>query len=262
MPNTHNGVSDSELAAIYNCFDIYVQYSNCEGFGMPQLEAAFCGVPVASVDYSAMSSVLTNIGGTKIPIERMFWDAGTGAQRALPDNFKAKEIIGELCLMPSSILRRMGDLQRTKAMATYSYDKAAGVWDRAFEKVGVGNWEDKRALIKEPNLDIPPGLDNEQFINWCIVHVLGEPNRINTYEAMKWLKDLNYGEAIKGTAEIIFNEASFITTNQRHMRFTHKEFVENLVRMAEKRNYFERLRLGLLKEPKPYWIIRKKEANS
>jgi len=33
-----NPVSDEELANIYNCFDIYVQYANSEGFGMPQLE--------------------------------------------------------------------------------------------------------------------------------------------------------------------------------------------------------------------------------
>ena len=41
-----------------NTFDLYVQYANSEGFGLPQVEAAGCGIPVASVDYSAMSSVV------------------------------------------------------------------------------------------------------------------------------------------------------------------------------------------------------------
>lgn len=63
MVGIANPISDEELANVYKCFDIYVQYANSEGFGMPQLEAANSALPVISVDYSAMSSVVKNIGG-------------------------------------------------------------------------------------------------------------------------------------------------------------------------------------------------------
>jgi len=261
MPNTQNGISPVDLAAIYNCFDIYIQYSNCEGYGIPQCEAAFCGVPVAAVDYSAMSSILNDIDGIRLPVQRMFWDTGTNAQRALPDNNKAADIITEHLKMPVFSLLKMGNSQRIKALQAYDYDKSAKLWSDYFDSVVPSNWNDKNANIQEPELDkIPSNIPNNEFVNWCLVKILKEPERINSYEAMKWLKDLNYGEAIKGTSEIIFNEASFITNNQRYMSFTRKDFINNLLRIAEKRNYYEKLRLGLINEPQPYWIIRKKEG--
>ena len=57
-PTVSMGVSVPDLAQIYNLFDIYIQYAICEGFGMPQVEAAACGIPVAATDYSAMSDVI------------------------------------------------------------------------------------------------------------------------------------------------------------------------------------------------------------
>jgi hypothetical protein len=55
------------LAEVMNLFDVYVQYANSEGFGMPQVEAAACGVPVMAVDYSAMSDVVRKLAGIPDP---------------------------------------------------------------------------------------------------------------------------------------------------------------------------------------------------
>jgi glycosyltransferase involved in cell wall biosynthesis len=79
------GISTAKLNEIYNLFDIYVQYAICEGFGMPQIEAAACGVPIASVDYSAMTEIIENLNGIKIPVQRMFRELETNADRAYPD---------------------------------------------------------------------------------------------------------------------------------------------------------------------------------
>lgn len=40
-------IAEDELVKVYNSFDIFVLPSECEGFGMPILEAQRCGVPVA-----------------------------------------------------------------------------------------------------------------------------------------------------------------------------------------------------------------------
>lgn len=39
-------VSDTELAKIYNCVDVFVNCANAEGFGLTSNEAMLCGVPV------------------------------------------------------------------------------------------------------------------------------------------------------------------------------------------------------------------------
>lgn len=54
------GIPDSELAEIYNLFDIFVLPTMAEGFGLPILEAQACGVPVLVTDFSACSELVVN----------------------------------------------------------------------------------------------------------------------------------------------------------------------------------------------------------
>ena len=93
-----NSVDSKQLADIYNLFDVYVQYANSEGFGMPQLEAAYCGLPVVSVNYSAMESVIKNIDG--IPLEPLsfYKECETGCDRAIPDNEQFVKIMNDLIM--------------------------------------------------------------------------------------------------------------------------------------------------------------------
>lgn len=53
--------SKSQLAALYNCFDILMNASDAEGFGIPIVEAQSCGVPVLTHNFSAMPE-LTKYG--------------------------------------------------------------------------------------------------------------------------------------------------------------------------------------------------------
>ena len=64
---------------------MYIQYSICEGFGMPQVEAASCGVPVITMDYSAMEDVIKKLNAYKIDLSYKFRELETFADRAYPD---------------------------------------------------------------------------------------------------------------------------------------------------------------------------------
>jgi glycosyltransferase involved in cell wall biosynthesis len=258
LPNTRDGLNDEAMAAIFNLFDIYVQYSICEGFGMPQVEAAACGVPVMATNYSAMESILKNLGGIPIDIERMFWDSGTSCSRALPRNQDFVDKLANFLSKPSSLRQKIGREHWIKAQKFYNYDRTAKIWEDHFDSITPKNNWTASPRIHEPRFDIPPGLDNEQFIKWCILNIWGEPSHLSSYTTMKMLRDLNYGEAIRGTGDVLFNEASYLGNAQKYQPFNYSDAVNNFQRLAEKRNYFERLRVGLIQEPKPEFIKRVK----
>lgn len=48
------GYPEQAMNTLYNCFDVHLLVSMGEGFGMPQLEAQSCGVPVICGDWTAM----------------------------------------------------------------------------------------------------------------------------------------------------------------------------------------------------------------
>jgi glycosyltransferase involved in cell wall biosynthesis len=48
------GYPDEAMVTLYNCMDVHLLVSMGEGFGMPQLEAQACGVPVICGDWTTM----------------------------------------------------------------------------------------------------------------------------------------------------------------------------------------------------------------
>ena len=51
------GYPDGAMNTLYNCFDVHCLVSMGEGFGMPQLEAQACGVPVICGDWTSMPEI-------------------------------------------------------------------------------------------------------------------------------------------------------------------------------------------------------------
>ncbi len=67
----HLGMPNSTLAMIYQAFDVLLQPSMGEGFGIPIIEAQACGVPVITSDHSAMSELA---GPGWLVDGQPFWD--------------------------------------------------------------------------------------------------------------------------------------------------------------------------------------------
>jgi len=196
LPNTSVGLTPEHLAMVMNMFDLYIQYAVCEGFGMPQVEAASCGVPIMSVDYSAMSDIVRKTGGVPLKVKRMFRDVGTGAYRALPDNEYAAEQIMKFFKQPVELRNRMGKKARQAVEDYYNWDRTAKIWEDFFENVELkdlqGKW-DAPALNYNMPAPMPKGLSNSDFVSWCILNLMQDEKLLNTRFAMTHLRDLNYG---------------------------------------------------------------------
>ena len=145
MPNVSAGLSPSDLATVINLFDLYVQYAICEGFGMPQVEAAACGVPVASIDYSAMSDVVRKVNGYPIKVGQYFKELETRAIRVFPNNEHLVQTIEDYYNLPDVLKEQKGFETRTLAEKHYNWDHIAKKWENYFDNVKLtgiqGQWD-------------------------------------------------------------------------------------------------------------------------
>ena len=141
VPNVSNSISDDALGKIMSAFDLYIQYSICEGFGMPQIEAAFCGVPVMTVNYSAMEDIVSKIGAQPINIASKFKELETGAYRVYPDLYDTVEKLYKIVNTPDNILFRLGKQQELQARQQYSWQKIIDKWISYLDTIDYNKYE-------------------------------------------------------------------------------------------------------------------------
>lgn len=58
--------TDEKLASFYRACDAYIGIG-AEGFGMPLVEAAYCGLPLIGLDGGGTKDILDDIGGWRVP---------------------------------------------------------------------------------------------------------------------------------------------------------------------------------------------------
>jgi len=188
--STTNSVSTSQLSEIYNLFDVYLQYAICEGFGIPQIEAASCGIPIMVVDYSAMSEIADNLLGYKIPCS-LFREMESNALRALPDNNYTINLLTQF--FNKTITIPNSDHIREKCIEKYSWDNVYQTWNAAFDHIKNNqktNWDtSEKYTTNHTNVSIPSTISKKEFVEFMCSHVINEPYLINTAPIQMLIKD-------------------------------------------------------------------------
>ena len=212
-PNVTFGLEIPDLVKIYNLFDLYVQYAICEGFGMPQVEAGACGVPIAATNYSAMEDTLHWLKGYKINVETMARELETNAERAYPDNNHLAKIIEKhLSLSEEKRIKKAINV-RQATKKRYTWDKAAQAWMSyidTYQPVDQqSQWDAPPNIYNIPE-SMPENLDNQQFIIWLYNEFLKESHRAFSYEGNKLLCDLACGATIEyGNMDVLDRDKLF-----------------------------------------------------
>jgi glycosyltransferase involved in cell wall biosynthesis len=201
MPNVSAGVQSTNLATIINSFDIYVQYAICEGFGMPQVEASACGVPIASVDYSAMSDVVRKVNGYPVKINQYFKELETKAIRAYPDNNHLVEILYDYATLPDFLKEQKRFETRKLTEEYYNWDHIAQKWEKYFDSVKLtglqGKWSENLSMletIKQPEGKVNP----YDFMTHSVSKNMSQHQLTSSIILLNMIKDLDYGFAING----------------------------------------------------------------
>jgi len=241
-PNTTRGLDRKQLAAIYNVFDIYVQYSREEGFALPIAEAAACNIPVFGTDYSAMCSVIPDCGGNLIRLKEKHLDPDKNTYFAIPDDDDLIKQIKHYFHLPEHEKNRKRIQAREKAMKNYSYDKTVNNLIKYFDQAKDGNWNgppDIRPAVQ----NVPNNLSYSQLVDWAIINILGKPELLGTYFSTKLLKELNQGCRFSNNPNA--NELSMIGIRSSNIPYGPNDMLNELAHMRTMINFWEERRIGV-----------------
>lgn len=238
MIGVGNGVTEPELAGIYNLFDIYVQYANSEGFGMPQLEAARCGNVVMSVNYSAMSSIIDNIDAIPLKVGNYSKECETGCMRAIPDSTYFIDMLNYLLELPGEELRNKGLAISNNASKVYNWDITAKAWEDYLVNTPITHPQERwlsppkhhRPAPFNPSLMLPTDRANH-----LIGAVLGRPDMIGKRLWRRLLKDLTYGTTVESAGNQFYFNESHLKDELRANKFSYEDAYQA---MADLRNYY------------------------
>ena len=254
--HVNNGVEDEILAKIYNMYDLYIQCANCEGFGLPQVEAAACGVPVACTNYSAMEDVVKNLGAYPIEVQSLYKELETGCERAVPSVDSIVKIFEDFFSLNFTEMNQKRIETRKLFEKNYGWAKTANIWMDTIDTLDYVNW-DTPAIVK-PVVDVPTNESesNTSFLNKCADAYLINPERIHSHSMRVFLRDLNAG-TFKPPADGFWgSEFSPFTNRTVNQPFTRQNVVDILKNKLTTSNAWEQARVNpeLLTDGAAKWL--------
>jgi len=198
MPNASVGVTTEDMSVIFGAMDLYIQPHTAEGFGIPVIEAAKCGIKSASTDYSAQEDIIRRVGGIPIPPLSLETEIATTADRATMNVQKIVEILSD----ENSYQYNKQDIKELYEK-NYNWDSTIKKWQSLVKNIeSTKTLADKNKwFLNWSPVDVPSleeiqkiNLTNESYVIYCILNVAQSPDIIGTYLHCKILDDLNSGE--------------------------------------------------------------------
>ena len=256
LSNVKNGLSDPDLSKVYNLFDLYVQYANCEGFGIPMVEAASCGIPIMATDYSAMESVVRELGGYPIKPLALYKELETGCMRAVPDNDLAAEMFAEYFKKDKATRLEAGKITKQLCLQGFNSKQTSKKWEECFDNMETLPFErgwgsPPRIQRPAPKPDISQEGDFHKMSRWLIANVLCEQDKINTYMESRLTRDLMYKTTTSNVGGMYFNESSAVFDGLNFRQEFNFDIVYNqMAALCDRRNQWEQARVNKLQQLK------------
>ena len=246
IPNVSNGVDDTVLSKIIGSFDAYVQYSICEGFGMPQVEAAGCGVPVFSVNYSAMEDIVDKLNATPIDVGAYFKELETSAIRVYPNETDFVSKLSQFILQPEQMRKRKGYDIRKLTEKEYDWSTTLAKWESYLDTIVLkklqGKWDSPHKKLNKIEISSLPKLNSVYELAYFLHHdYLSELNlSMSSYWILKQIQIAQDGYAFSGPEPIPFGVENFIDNiNQLIDNYNVAEIARTNPQFLEKEDFIQ-----------------------
>ena len=130
-----NGFDYKEMNEVYNAMDVFTLSTSGEGFGVPTIEAAACGIPSVVTDYTTTQELLIENGvcGLAVPICGEL-TGSWNVERGLVDIDKMAEAFQMMHDNPA-MREEMGKIGLEKMKKYYTWDVVIPEWDKLVRKM-------------------------------------------------------------------------------------------------------------------------------
>jgi glycosyltransferase involved in cell wall biosynthesis len=233
--NSNDGITREQLAEVYNCGDLYIQYSIAEGFGCPVAEAKSCGIPTMAINHSAMKSQTEGVNGCWALEPLVLFDepvTQTEQRRALPNNEDTAKKIYKFFCSDEKTKNEWSKSVRKDVEDNYTYERAAKIFEEAIDSQVIVDheltWLRKDRNFIYPNTEVPRIPLNGSFVDWCIENILKRPDLVNSYWRDSILRSINAGVVLERGGR---------------GKFTREDFINKIKNIVDKHNHWEAARL-------------------
>lgn len=187
IPSNQTPLTEENLNDIYSISDLYIQYHNSEGFGIPTIEAGTCGVQTATVDFSAQSDIADKIGSIKLEPLFLQRDYENNCFRAIPDNIKLLDLLKKF-----DVNYNRGKIAKLTTEA-YNWPKSMKKWIEILNTFKIKSKNSEMGLTNPIDFDKIVGTTNEEFVYYCCKYVAQDKSLIGSIFALSVLDSLNSG---------------------------------------------------------------------
>jgi glycosyltransferase involved in cell wall biosynthesis len=202
LSQVSHGVEDVDLCQIYNIFDVYLQYAICEGFGIPPLEAASCGIPFINIDHGAMQELAEDLSCASVSVQSLFTEQESSAIRVLPNNKDCVKIIENYLNMPHIDMLDIKTKIRQSVLDKHSWDKTCNIFEEIFdntEKLSYKRWKPlPGSYFDQINKSVPDLENNREFIYYIIDNIIQEQSLKDSFFIQQMVKALDLGYILNG----------------------------------------------------------------
>lgn len=235
--SARKGLSNNDMATIYGAMDLYLQPANSEGFGVPLVEAAKCGLKCVATDYSAMNDVVRKIGGIPMKPLHLGTEMPTSCMRAVIDVDLLVKIIND----PNSYNYKRKDI-RAIYDSNYSWDKTGKKWVDLIDGISPkNNWQTPPQLRQPLSYEQAMGLkgNNEEFLLTCILYVACDPKLLGSYQHTHMLDNLNAGFFMSDQ-----DDGAIIPIDRKFVYNVYRSMRENTNRWESQKSEIRKIFLG------------------
>jgi hypothetical protein len=170
---------------------------------MPQVEAGASGVPIASVDYSAMNDIIVKLKAYPIQISQYFKELETKATRVYPDNNALIKILMEYIKMPKILQEQKRFETRKLTEKNYNWDDISHKWEEYLDNIKLtglqGKWDTVLPSIQPIEKTELSDKDTAyQNIMKVVSQRMGGHQLASSVVLLNIIRDLNYGFTSSG----------------------------------------------------------------